>query len=141
MIRLTSKIFISENEIEENFIRSSGAGGQKVNKTETCVQLRFDARHCRSLSNALFLRLKILSGRLMTREGVIVITASTHRTQEQNRKEAQSRLKTMIAEAEIRPKLRRPTKPSKSAKAKRTDEKKKRAEIKKGRRRISQLES
>ena len=140
MITVTPKISITESEIEESFIRSSGPGGQKVNKTETCVQLRFDARHCKSLSNSLFLRLKVLSGRLMSRDGIIVITASTYRTQEQNRKDARTRLIAIIAEAAIPPKFRRPTKPSKNAKAKRTAKKKQRGEIKKGRGRVSQPE-
>ena len=139
-ITVTPLISISENEIKESFIRSSGAGGQKVNKTETCVQLRFDARHCKSLSNSLFLRLKALSGRLMTQNGIIVITANIYRTQEQNRKNARARLVAMIAEAAIPPKFRHPTKPSKNAKTKRTDKKKLRGEIKKGRGSVSQAE-
>lgn len=137
MIEITPTIALDPREITETFIRSPGPGGQNVNKTESACQLRFDARHSRALSNATFLRLKILAGRRMTQDGVIVITANTFRTQIQNRKDALDRLVDLIREAAIPPKYRRPTKPSKNANAKRVDEKKQRGQTKKGRGRVS----
>lgn len=133
MIKITTSISIDEKEIEEHFIRASGPGGQKVNKTESAVQLRFDARHSPSLSNAVFLRLKTLAGRRMTRDGVIVISANRFRTQGKNRSDALDRLVAMIREAAMPPKYRRPTKPSKGAKQRRLDSKRHHSDIKKGR--------
>ena len=91
MIPVTPSISIDEHEIEERFIRAPGSGGQKVNKTESAVQLRFNARSSPSLSNAVFLRLKPLAGRRMTKDGVIVIAANRFRTQDLNRKDAMDR--------------------------------------------------
>ena len=137
MIRITSTITIDEDEIEEHFIRAPGPGGQKVNKTETAVQLRFDARRSPSLPEALFLRLKPLAGRRMTKNGVIVITANRFRTQEQNRRDALERLVTLIQRAAVPPRYRRATKPSKAARQRRLDSKRHRSETKKGRSEIS----
>lgn len=133
MIPVTPTISLDENEIEERFIRSPGPGGQKVNKTESAVQLRFDARHSSALSNAVFLRLKPLAGRRMTRDGVIVITANRFRAQEQNRRDALERLLALIREAAEPPKYRRPTKPSKAAKQRRLEGKRRRSEVKRTR--------
>ncbi len=133
MIQITPSISINENEIEEHFIRSPGPGGQKVNKTESAVQLRFNARSSPALSNAIFLRLKPLAGRRMTRDGVIVITANRFRAQEQNRRDAMERLIALIREAAVPPKYRRPTKPSKGAIQSRLDSKRRQSEIKKRR--------
>ena len=137
MIAITETIALAESEIEENFIRSPGPGGQKVNKTESAVQLRFHARKSRALSNAVYLRLKKLAGRRMTSDGDIVIIANTYRTQEQNRKDALERLIEMIRAADVVPKVRRATKPSKAAKARRMDTKKKRGVTKQHRGRVS----
>ena len=137
MIEITASISLNDDEVEEQFIRSPGSGGQKVNKTESAVQLRFYARKSKALSNAIYLRLKAMSGRRMTLNGDIVITANTYRTQEQNRKDAKDRLIALIREAAIPPKRRRETKPSKTAKAKRVDTKTKRGDVKKGRGRIN----
>ena len=137
MIEITASISLNDDEVEEQFIRSPGSGGQKVNKTESAVQLRFYARKSKALSNAIYLRLKAMTGRRMTLNGDIVITANTYRTQEQNRKDAKDRLIELIREAAIPPKRRRETKPSKIAKAKRVDTKTKRGDVKKGRGRIS----
>jgi ribosome-associated protein len=137
MIEITASISLNDDEVEEQFIRSPGSGGQKVNKTESAVQLRFYARKSKALSNAIYLRLKAMTGRRMTLNGDIVITANTYRTQEQNRKDAKDRLIALIREAAIPPKRRRETKPSKTAKAKRVDTKTKRGDVKKGRGRIS----
>ena len=136
MIKITPSIIIDESEIEEHFIRASGPGGQKVNKTESAVQLRFDARHCSTLPYAVFLRLKTLAGRRMTRDGVIVISANRFRTQGKNRSDALDRLIAMIREASVPPKYRRPTKPSRAAKQRRLDRKRHQSDIKKGRRKI-----
>ena len=137
MIEITASISLNDDEVEEQFIRSPGSGGQKVNKTESAVQLRFYARKSKALSNAIYLRLKAMTGRRMTLNGDIVITANTYRTQEQNRKDAKDRLIELIREAAIPPKRRRETKPSKTAKAKRVDTKTKRGDVKRGRGRIS----
>ncbi len=140
MVQITPFIRINENEIEEHFIRSPGPGGQKVNKTESAVQLRFNARSSPALSNAIFLRLKPLAGRRMTRDGVIVITANRFRAQEQNRRDAMERLIALIREAAVPPKYRRPTKPSKGAIQSRLDSKRRQSEIKKRRGKASQYD-
>ena len=136
MIAITETIALAESEIEENFIRSPGPGGQKVNKTESAVQLRFDARRSPALSNAIYLRLKTLAGRRMTRDGVMVITANRFRTQERNRADALDRLVALIRESAIPPKYRRPTKPSKAAKQRRLDGKRRQSGLKKDRGRV-----
>ncbi len=130
MIEITPSISIGETEIEEQFIRSPGAGGQKVNKTETAVQLRFNARGSPALSNAAFLRLKTIAGRRMTKAGVIVITANQFRTQEANRRDALDRLIAMIRAAATAPRRRRPTKPSKGARTRRLDAKRRQSDLK-----------
>ena len=140
MIRITPSIGIDEGEIEEHFIRAPGPGGQKVNKTESAVQLRFDARKSRALSNAVFLRLKPLAGRRMTGDGVIVISANRFRSQEQNRRDALERLIGLIREAATPPKYRRPTKPSKGAKQRRLDSKRRQSNIKKDRGRVGRFD-
>ena len=133
MIKITSSISINENDIEEHFIRSPGPGGQKVNKTESAVQLRFNVRTIGSLPEEIFLRLKKLSGRRMTGHGVIVITARRFRSQEKNRRDALDRLVSLISKAALVPKHRRPTKPSKRAKQRRLDNKRYRSNAKKAR--------
>lgn len=133
MIEVTPSISIGENEVEEHFIRAPGAGGQKVNKTESAVQLRFNARASAGLSNAVFLRLKTIAGRRMTKDGVVVITANQFRTQELNRRDALDRLVAMIRDAATPPKQRRPTKPSKGAKQRRLDSKRRQGDLKKTR--------
>jgi ribosome-associated protein len=138
MIEITPTISLDENEIEEHFIRSPGAGGQKVNKTESAVQLRFNARASPALSNAVFLRLKPLVGRRMTKDGIVVITAHQFRTQELNRRDALDRLIALIREAATPPKYRRPTKPSKGAKQRRLDTKSRQSTLKRVRGKISE---
>src|SRR3569832_1811936 len=99
MIRVNAQIELDEREIEESFVRASGPGGQNVNKLSTAVQLRFDVRHSPSLPNDVRLRLEHLAGRRLTREGVLVIIAQQHRTQERNRQDAQDRLIDLIRQA------------------------------------------
>ncbi len=137
MIQITPSISIDENELEEHFIRAPGPGGQKVNKTESAVQLRFNARRSAALSNAVFLRLKSLAGRRMTGDGIIVITANRFRAQERNRADALERLIALIQDAAIPPKYRRSTKPSKGAKLRRLDNKRRQSNTKKGRGKVS----
>lgn len=137
MIDITPDISIAETEIEEQFIRAAGPGGQKVNKTESAVQLRFDARHSPALSNAQFLRLKILAGRRMTADGILVITARQFRTQDLNRKDALDRLIELIRDAATPPKHRRPTKTPRVEKRKRLESKKRTGAVKKARGRVT----
>jgi len=130
MIRITDSISLDEREIEENFVRSTGPGGQNVNKLATAVQLRFDVRRSPSLTDEVRARLERLAGRRLTREGVLVITAQSHRTQERNRADALDRLAELIRAAAVRPVPRRATKPTKAARRRRVDEKKRRGSIK-----------
>jgi ribosome-associated protein len=130
MIRITDQISIDESELEESFVRSSGPGGQNVNKLSTAVQLRFDVRHSPSLSNDVALRLMRLAGRRVTKNGVLVLIAQNHRTQERNRAEAQERLVALIQEAAVKPVPRRATKPTRASKQRRIESKKHRSGIK-----------
>ncbi|HEY2135868.1 MAG TPA: alternative ribosome rescue aminoacyl-tRNA hydrolase ArfB [Xanthobacteraceae bacterium] len=130
MIRITDHLAIDENELDESFIRSSGPGGQNVNKLSTAVQLRFDALRSPSLSGEVRTRLMRLAGKRLTRDGVIVITAQSHRTQERNRADALERLVALIREATVRPVPRRPTKPTKASRHRRLESKKRRSGIK-----------
>ena len=134
MIRITDSISIDESELEESFVRSSGPGGQNVNKLSTAVQLRFDVRSSPSLPNDVAIRLMRLAGRRMTKDGVLVLIAQNHRTQERNRADARERLIAMIKEAAVRPVPRRATKPTKASKQKRLEGKKRRGGIKELRR-------
>jgi ribosome-associated protein len=130
MIRITPHISIDERELEERFIRASGPGGQNVNKLSSAVQLRFDVRHSPSLPDDVRARLERLAGRRLTREGVLVIIAQRHRTQERNRADALERLTELIQRAAVAPVPRRPTKPTKSSRERRLESKKRRSSIK-----------
>lgn len=136
MIRVTATISLAETEIEERFIRAPGPGGQNVNKVETAVQLRFDAAGSPALSPAVVQRLRVVAGKRMTADGVIVITASRFRTRERNRQDALERLLAMIREAAQPPKARRKTRPTLASKQRRLETKRKRADVKKGRGRV-----
>ena len=131
MIPIPPNIELDESELEFAFIRASGPGGQNVNKVATAVQMRFDARRSPSLPNDVSTRLQKLAGSRLTLDGVIVISANRHRTQERNKADAIDRLVELIAKAaEPPPPPRRKTKPSKAAKAKRVDAKTRRGSIK-----------
>src|SRR5947199_6188293 len=109
MIRITDTISLDDSEIEESFVRSSRPGGQNVNKLATAVQLRFDVRRSPSLPERVRERLERLAGRRLTGDGVLVITAQRHRTQERNREDALERLLDLIRRAaEPPPPPRRP---------------------------------
>jgi ribosome-associated protein len=133
MIRITDQISIDESELHESFVRSSGPGGQNVNKLSTAVQLRFDVRNSPSLPNDVAVRLMRLAGRRVTKDGVLVIIAQNHRTQERNRAEAEARLVALVRQAAVRPIPRRATKPTRAAKQKRLEGKKRRSVIKRQR--------
>jgi ribosome-associated protein len=130
MIRVTDSISIAEQELEERFIRASGPGGQNVNKLSTAVQLRFGVRQSPSLTDGVRRRLERLAGKRLTREGVLVITAQRHRTQERNRQDALDRLIDLIRQAAVVPIKRRPTKPTKASRERRIESKKRRATVK-----------
>jgi ribosome-associated protein len=130
MLRITDQIVIDERELEEQFVRSSGPGGQNVNKLETAVQLRFDVRHSPSLPHDVCLRLERLAGQRLTKDGVLVIIAQRHRTQERNRQDARDRLIELVQRAAVAPKRRRPTKPTAGSRKRRLESKKRRGTIK-----------
>ncbi len=136
MIQISPSLSIDENEIQFDFIRSSGPGGQNVNKVATAVQLRFDAAHSPSLPEDVKARLTTLAGSRLTADGVLVIEARQYRTQEQNRADALLRLVDLLRQAAQKPKPRKKTRPSVAAKARRLDEKRQRAETKRLRRYI-----
>jgi len=134
MIRVTPHIGIDEREIEEQFVRASGPGGQNVNKLSTAVQLRFDVRHSPSLPSDVRARLERLAGARLTRDGVLVIIAQRHRTQARNREDALERLLELIRQAAVAPVKRRPTRPTKASRERRIESKKRRSGIKQHRR-------
>src|SRR4029077_9808433 len=130
MIAITDTISIDESELTEAFVRASGPGGQNVNKVSSAVELRFDARQSPSLPNDVALRLMRLAGKLLTKDGVIVIIAQQHRTQERNRADARERLFDLIRQAAVKPTPRRPPKGPKTQRKERLETKKHRAGIK-----------
>lgn len=122
MIEITPTLFINEDEIHEEFVRSSGAGGQNVNKVATAVQLRFDVGHS-SLPADVKMRLAKVAGSRLTKDGILIIKAQTHRTQERNRQEALARLVELIQRASIKPKVRLATKPTRASQMRRLETK------------------
>jgi ribosome-associated protein len=133
-IPITDSISLDPAELDFSFVRSSGPGGQNVNKVATAAQLRFDVENSPSLPAGIKPRLKRLAGSRMTTEGVLVIFADTHRSQNRNREEAVDRLVQLIRAAATPPKPRRPTRPTLASKKRRLDAKSRRSEIKSHRR-------
>jgi ribosome-associated protein len=133
MIEITPSLSLDESEIQLDFIRSSGPGGQNVNKVATAAQLRFDIRNSPALAPEVKERLIKLAGSRVTDEGVLIIEAKRYRTQEQNRLDAIQRLVSLIQKALEAPKVRRKTRPSVTSSAARVDEKKRRGIIKRTR--------
>ena len=133
MIPVTPAIALQESEIEERFVRASGPGGQNVNKVASAVQLRFDARQSPSLPEGVRARLMRLAGRRLTLEGVLVITAQRHRTQEANRRDALERLIELVRRAAEPPVPRKPTRPSAASRRRRLEGKSRRSALKRTR--------
>ena len=129
-------VVVPEDALSERFLAATGPGGQNVNKVATACQLRVDVFKL-GLSPGAYERLKVIAGSKLTTGGELIITARRYRTQEANREDARARLAEMIAEAHIVRAKRRPTKPSRAARAKRVDEKKGRSAVKAGRGKVS----
>jgi len=130
LIPIAPGIAFDPREIEESFIRASGPGGQNVNKVSSAVQVRLDLRRPGTLPEPLRNRAATLGGRRVTADGVLVITAQRHRSQDRNRQDALDRVVALLREAAVRPVIRRDTKPTKAARRRRTDAKVLRGEVK-----------
>jgi len=134
MLEITPSVKLDDSEIQLDFVRASGPGGQNVNKVSSAAHLRFDVRNSPSLEADVKERLIKLGGSRVTEDGVLIIEARRYRTQEQNRFDATQRLITLIQNALVKPKIRRATRPTLTAKAARVGDKKKRGDVKRTRR-------
>ena len=135
-LAVTDDIAILAEELSESFVLASGPGGQNVNKVSSAVQLRFDAARSPSLTDDVRARLMGLAGRRLTKDGVVIILARSHRTQERNRAEARQRLFDLIRRAATPPKPRRATKPTFASKRRRLEAKTARAKLKRNRSKV-----
>ncbi len=133
-MRISETIEIADDELEERFVRSSGPGGQNVNKVSTAVELRFNLEANTSIPPAAKARLVKLAGRRLTLDGVLIIQADQFRTQEMNRSDAKKRLKDLIVEALVAPKRRIKTRPTRASKERRIKAKAVRSTVKQQRR-------
>ncbi len=140
MIRVTNDIALDEDELVEQFIRSSGPGGQNVNKVATAVQLRFDVARSPNLPDPVRERLKRLAGRRLTGDGVLIIDARRYRTREQNRRDALDRLVALVRKAAIAPTPRKATRPTAASRRRRLEGKQRRGVLKRGRRGVRDVD-
>ncbi len=134
MIFITDAIALDENELQYDFVRAAGPGGQNVNKVATAVQLRFDVARSPSLPDEVRERLRRLAGRRLSEDGILIIDARRFRTQERNRQDALDRLVALIRQATEKPKPRRPSQPTAASQQRRLASKRRRGEIKRLRR-------
>ena len=139
MIQIAPGIAWDENEIQEEFVRSSGAGGQNVNKVSTAVQVRFDVVASPTLPGDVKERLLKLAGKRMTQNGVLILKAQSHRTQERNRQDALDRLVALMQQAAVKPVIRRPTKPTKASQRRRLNSKRLHSQTKQNRQSVPDI--
>ena len=133
MLEVTPALAIPDDELVERFVRASGPGGQNVNKVSSAVELRFDAARSPSLPEDVRARVLARRDRRITADGVVVISAQRHRTQDRNREDARERLAELLRQATIVAKPRVPTRPTKASRVRRVEAKKQRAKVKQGR--------
>jgi ribosome-associated protein len=137
MISITPSLYILDSDLEERFIRASGPGGQNVNKVATAVQLRFNLKACQTLPDDVKYRLVQIAGRRLTSEGILLIDARDHRSQEKNRKKALERLISLIQRATQKPISRKETRPPLVSRQRRIDAKRRRSRTKSSRAPVS----
>ncbi len=130
MIKISSSIFIPDDELTYEYIHASGPGGQNVNKVSTAVQLRFDVQNSSSITDEVKKTIFKISGKMLTQDGVLVLQAKRYRSQEQNRTDVEERFTALIHKALAKPTYRRPTQPTPASKIKRIETKKRKGEIK-----------